>query len=215
MIDQSDRISYGGCGIPYYVSGEVNTLEELQMTPYHTIRDAEFFRVNKDVKVLARTKVESIDRQAKKVLIRDLTTGETAELPYDKLVLAMGQRTQPFPPFEGIDLEGVHTCTTLDDAQAIREAVAAGSVSGAVVVGGGFIGLEVAVSLADMWGIKTSVVEIADQILPGFLSGKHGQDCHTRSAVKNDVDVFCGGKSHPHRRRKRQGCPCGHRQTHH
>lgn len=192
MLDQSDRISYGGCGIPYYVSGEVNNLEELQMTPYHTIRDADFFRVNKDVKVLSRTKAESIDRQNKKVLIKNLVTGETSELPYDKLVLAMGSSPNR-PPIEGLDLEGVHTCTTLEDAKAIRDAVAGGSVNGAVVVGGGFIGLEVAVSMADMWGIKTSVVEIADQVLPGFL-GKTMVKIATNDLIKNDVDVFTNEK---------------------
>ncbi len=192
MIDQSDRISYGGCGIPYYISGEVNRLEDLQTTPYNVIRDPNFFHANKGVTVLTRTRVESIDRSKKTVCIRRLETGELSELPYDKLVLGMGSAPNR-PPIKGLELHGVHTCTTLEDAHVIREPVAGGSVNGAVVVGGGFIGLEVAVALADMWGIKTSVVEIADQILPGFLS-KTMVKIAEHDMAQNNVDVFCGEK---------------------
>ena len=169
LVDQSDRISYGGCGIPYYVSGEVGKVTELQATPYGTIRDAEFFRTHKGVVALTGTRATAIDRAAKVVTIKTLATGEVAALPYDKLVLALG--SMPFlPPIPGIGLEGISPATNLDEAETIHKAVESGSVNNAVVVGGGFIGLEMAVAFGDMWGIPVSVVELADQVMPGFLS---------------------------------------------
>lgn len=169
LVDQSSRISYGGCGIPYYISDEVNRIEELQTTPYGTIRDAAFFKTHKGVVALTQTRATAIDRPAKRVTVEDLVTGKPSVLPYDKLVLALGSSPR-FPPVPGIELAGVSPATNLEEAERIKNAVSTGGVKNAVVVGGGFIGLELAVALGDMWGIPTSVVEIAGQILPGFLS---------------------------------------------
>ncbi len=169
MVDQSGHISYGGCGIPYYVSGEVNSVRELQSTPYGILRDPAFFKANKGVNVLINTRALSIDRKKRQVRIKDLAAGQESTLPYDKLVLAMGSSANR-PPIPGLDLQGVSPATNLEEAETIKNTVASGGVSNAVVLGGGFIGLEMAVALGDMWGIPTSVVELAQHILPGFLS---------------------------------------------
>lgn len=169
LIDQSPRISYGGCGIPYFVSGEVNRVEELQATPYGTIRDASFFQSHKDIAVLTQTRATAIDRTAKTVTVEDLRTGKTSTLTYDKLVLGMGSSANRFP-IPGINLQGITPATNLDEAETIRTMAATGKVNNAVVMGGGFIGLEMAVALGDMWGIPTTVVELTPQILPNFLS---------------------------------------------
>lgn len=170
LIDQAPRISYGGCGIPYFVSGEVNRVEELQTTPYGTVRDAGFFKTHKNVTALIMTRATAIDRAAKTVTVEDLKSGATSVLPYDKLVLAMGSSPNRFP-IPGIDLAGISPATNLDEAEAIRNLAATGKINHAVVMGGGFIGLEMAVALGDMWGIPTAVVELTPQILPNFLSG--------------------------------------------
>ena len=170
LIDQSPRISYGGCGIPYFVSGEVNRVEELQTTPYGTMRDAEFFKTHKGgITALTQTRATAIDRAAKTVSVEDLRTGTVSSLRYDKLVLGMGSSAFR-PPIPGLELAGIGPATNLDEAEAIKNAVSGGQVNNAVVIGGGFIGLEMAVALGDMWGIPTTVVELADHILPGFLS---------------------------------------------
>ncbi len=169
MIDQSSRISYGGCGIPYFISGEVQRVEELQSTPYGIVRDPAFFKESKGVDVLIENKVTAIDRKAKTVTVLDLKSGKSSTLPYDKLVLAVGSSPNKLP-IPGIDLQGISPATNLDEAELIKKAVTAGGINNAVVVGGGFIGLEMAVAFADMWGIPTAVVEVADQILSGFLS---------------------------------------------
>lgn len=188
LIDQASRISYGGCGIPYYISGEVNRVEELQATPYGTIRDAEFFKTHKDVTAMTRTRATAVDRAAKTVTVENLDTGATSVLPYDKLVLAMGSSPNR-PPIPGIELAGIGPATNLEEAEAIKNSVAGGGVNNAVVVGGGFIGLEVAVALGDMWGIPTSVVEIAPQILPNFLSATLARMAG-KDLSDNGVSVF-------------------------
>lgn len=169
IIDENVFISYGGCGIPYYMSGEVNNLDDLRATPYHTVRDPQFFKTIKDVNVRNQTRVLSIDRKNKTLLVQNVVSGAQESLPYDKLVLGTGASPR-IPPVEGRDLEGVHSVTKLEAAQAIRKDCEAGKVSQAVIVGGGFIGLEAAVALADMWGVKCTVVEMMSQILPGALS---------------------------------------------
>ncbi|SKA84345.1 NADPH-dependent 2,4-dienoyl-CoA reductase, sulfur reductase [Paucidesulfovibrio gracilis DSM 16080] len=169
MIDQNDCFSYGGCGIPYYVSGDVSEVKELRNTSFHMTRDVEFFRDVKGVDMQPRTRALSIDRENKRVLVQRLDSGEQEYLPYDKLVIATGSSPRKLP-LPGADLPGVHMVSDLHDAEDIRAAVTKGEVSKAVIVGAGFIGLEMAEALADMWGVETTVVEITDQILPGLVS---------------------------------------------
>jgi NADPH-dependent 2,4-dienoyl-CoA reductase/sulfur reductase-like enzyme/rhodanese-related sulfurtransferase len=168
MVDQGSLISYGGCGIPYFVSGDVSDASQLQSTSFHMLRDERFFRMAKDVEVLTRTRAEAIDRERKTVLIRDLATGEQRHLPYDKLILATGSRPRRLS-VPGSELKGIFTVSNLEEAAAIKAKVAAGEVAKAAVIGGGAIGLEMAEAFSDLWGIETSVVEIADQILPGVI----------------------------------------------
>lgn len=182
LIDKGALISYGGCGIPYFVSGDVSDASELQTTAFHMLRDAEFFRATKGVDVRTETEALAIDRAAKTVRLRHLPTGREEELAYDKLVLAMGSTPCPLP-VPGALLPGIHAVSGLQAAQEIRAQVSSGGVTRAVVVGAGFIGLEMAVALADLWGIETTVVEFRDQILPGAAGGnlarmaqKHMQD---------------------------------------
>ena len=168
MFDRDRRISYGGCGIPYYVSGDVSDAKELQNTAFHMTRDAKFFHDTKDVDVFPETEVLAIDRAAKTVRTRHLPTGKEETTAYDKLVIATGSSPRRLP-IPGVNLPGVHTVTTLDAAEAVRGMLSGGAVGNAIVIGAGFIGLEMAVALADMWGIETTVVEYADQILPNVI----------------------------------------------
>ena len=192
MIDENINISFGGCGIPYYVSGEVQNLDDLRATPYHTIRDPEFFRAMKGVTVRNQTRALSIDRAAKTLLVKDVISGKEEKLPYDKLVLATGASPR-VPPVEGKDLKNVLSLTRLEAADAIRTACQEGKINEAVIVGGGFIGLEAAVALADMWGVKVSVVEMMDQILPGVLSHSLARMAE-HDCVSHKVDVYASEK---------------------
>ena len=168
LVDENTFISYGGCGLPYYVSGEIQALDALRSTNYQVVRDPEFFARMKGFKVLNQTQAIAIDRAKKTVQIRNLVTQTEEYLPYDKLVLATGARPR-VPNVEGHDLGNVFTLTKLEDAQSIRQACENGSVTEAVIVGGGFIGLESAVALADMWGVKVTVLEMDNYLMRNVL----------------------------------------------
>jgi NADPH-dependent 2,4-dienoyl-CoA reductase/sulfur reductase-like enzyme/rhodanese-related sulfurtransferase len=169
LLDQSDRISYGGCGIPYFISGDVSDADQLQSTSFHMLRDEKFFREAKGVEVWTQTRALEIDRASKKVRIRKLLTGEERSLSYDQLVLATGSvpRTLAVP---GAELPGIYTIAGLAEPIRIKEIISKGQVGKAVILGAGPIGLEMAEALADLWGIETTVVELRGQILPDLVS---------------------------------------------
>ncbi len=165
MVDQDSLISYGGCGIPYYVSGDVSDESELRATSFHAVRDVAFFTNSKGVKVLTRTRALSIDRREKTVRVENLDTGVQHELPYDQLMLATGAK--PFElPIPGTDLDGVFSIANLHKAIEIRKRIAQGKVSKAVVIGGGAIGIEMAEAMTDLWGVETALLELEPQLLP-------------------------------------------------
>ncbi len=168
MIDQDEHISYGGCGMPYFISGDVSDVRELMSTSFHMVRTPQFFEDAKGVHVRTRTRALGINRQTKLVRIQDLLSGEIEELPYDQLVLATGSRPNRLP-IPGAELPGVMSLSNLRSAIAIKERIAKGEVGKAVIIGAGAIGCELAEALSDLWGIETSVVEIADQVLPVIL----------------------------------------------
>jgi NADPH-dependent 2,4-dienoyl-CoA reductase/sulfur reductase-like enzyme/rhodanese-related sulfurtransferase len=168
MVDQGEYISYGGCGIPYYISGDLSDIKELMSTSFHMLRTPEFFENAKDVRVKTRTRALSIDRDHKQVRVLDLPTQREEDLPYDHLVLATGSRPRPLP-VPGADLPGVMSVANLAAAMAVRDLIAQGQVGRAVIIGAGPIGCEMAEALSDLWGLNTSLVEIAPQVLPGLL----------------------------------------------
>lgn len=192
ILDRHTYISFGGCGIPYYISGEVESLDALRSTPYGTLRTPEYFQERKGISVRNQTAALSINRSAKSVRIRDLRSGAEEDLPYDKLVIGTGS-TPKIPPFAGRDLKGAYGVTTLENAGAVHEACASGQVKNAVIIGGSFIGLEMAVALADMWGINTSLVEFMPQLMPGVLSASLA-DMTAHDLRANKVEVFTSEK---------------------
>ncbi len=169
IIDQDEYISYGGCGIPYFISGDVNSVQDLMSTSFHMLRTPQFFQDVKDVKVRVRTRATAIDREKRCVHLVDLATGAEEELPYDRLVIATGS-TPNRPPIPGIDLPGVTSVTNLHAAMAVKDMISSGKVDRAVIIGGGAIGCEMAEALGDLWGIETHLVEVEEQVLPGILA---------------------------------------------
>jgi len=168
IVDQDNLISYGGCGIPYYVSGDVSDEKELRNTSFHMTRDESFFLQAKGVKVLTRTRALTIDRSKKSVEMENLDTGRHQALAYDKLVLCTGAAAKVLP-IPGAELDGVFTISDLHKAIAIKERLARGEVGRAVVIGGGAIGVEMAEAFADLWGVETTVLEFMPHLLPSIL----------------------------------------------
>lgn len=190
IIDQDSLISYGGCGIPYYVSGDVNDEVQLRQTSFHTTRDAAFFTAAKGVTVRTRTRALAIDRTAKTVQVENLDSGAHDSIPYDKLVLTTGATPKKLP-IPGVEAPNVFTISDLHKAVAIKEKLARGEVGRAVVVGGGFIGVEMAEAFGDLWGVETTIVEFMDQLLPHIVD-RHFADMLKHSLTKNGIAVHTG-----------------------
>lgn len=188
LIDKDTLISYGGCGIPYYIGGDIADLEGLYSTFAHAIRDKEFFRTDKGVKALTGVEALSINRKEKKLLVRHLNDKIEEELEYDKLVIATGA-TPVKPPFPGVDLSGVHVISNLHHALAIKTSIADGKVGHAVVIGAGAIGIEMAEALTDLWGVETTLIEMADHVLPAAL-GKNISAVVEKELRENDINVL-------------------------
>lgn len=172
IVEQSEKVSVGRCGIPYYVGGKVDRIEDLVSSPAGIVRNPEYFNKVKNIRVLLCTRAESIDRAARQVHVQDLHTGSRDRLPYDKLVVATGSRPAQLK-IPGSDLKNVHTMWSLADAKTIREKTFSGEVRNIVVVGAGLIGLEAAEVLleADMPGgrPKVTIIEAMQHIAPIFL----------------------------------------------
>lgn len=190
VVDQDNLISYGGCGIPYYVCGDVSDEKELRSTSFHMVRDEKFFADAKGVTVLTRTRALGIDRRAKTVHVRQLDSGKESRLPYDKLLLTTGSSPVDLP-IPGTDLDGVFTIANLHKAIDIKERIARGQVAKAVVVGGGAIGVEMAEALTDLWGVETALVEYMPQLLPRVIDREFAAMLKTQLLDK-DVRVYTG-----------------------
>jgi NADPH-dependent 2,4-dienoyl-CoA reductase/sulfur reductase-like enzyme/rhodanese-related sulfurtransferase len=165
LIDRGKFISYGACGIPYYVSDTVADVKELMSTPVGVIRDPHFFQKVKGVTVKISTDVIRIDRDAKIVHLLETETARNYALDYDRLILATG--STPFVPrFSNVDLTNILTVKSIEDAELLKNSALPGAT--ACIVGGGLIGLETAEALRQK-GLLVTVIEMRNQLLPGVL----------------------------------------------
>lgn len=163
LLEKGKFLSYAGCGLPYYVSGEVKEEKDLMSTPIGVVRDAGFFQKVKNVKVLNETEALEIDRVKKRVRAR--RNGEASDLwlDYDKLVLATGARPV-IPPIPGAHLENVFTLHGVHDAERVKALLAQSKAREVVLIGGGLIGVETAEALVQC-GCRVTMVEMLPQIL--------------------------------------------------
>lgn len=188
VLDRDNLISYGGCGIPYYVGGDINDLEDLYSTTSHALRDKEFFADCKAVNILTEMEAMAIDRQNSRVLIKDLKSGEEGFVKYDKLVLATGA-TPTRAAIPGCDLPRVFTVSNLHQAEDIKNLMKGGRVGKAVVIGAGAIGVELAEAFTDLWGVETTLIERDRKVLPMAL-GKNIARIVKRQLEDNGVRVM-------------------------
>ena len=163
VIEKGLFLSYAGCGLPYYVSGEIAEQKELMETPAGVVRDAAFFLNVKNLKVQNRTEALEIDRKGKRVRIKALATGVESWLHYDRLVLATGA-SPVIPPIPGVDKKNVFTLHGVHDAEGIKTILAQHKAKDVVIIGGGLIGVEATEALATH-GCRVTVVEMLPQIL--------------------------------------------------
>ena len=155
VVERGDTTSYAACGIPYWVAGLVEERSQL------IARRAEVFRDEQHIDVRLHHEATAIDTPARTVTVRDLDADAELVLPYDDLLVATGAQQVP-PPVEGLDTPGVSGVQTLGDGQRILDAMAARSPRRAVVVGGGYIGLEMAEAM-QLRGLDVTLIDLAPQ----------------------------------------------------
>jgi len=159
VFEQGWDVSYGACGLPFYISGENDHVDLLRIRSV-----AEFKRRGIDVRT--RHQVQDINSTEKTIRVKELETGREYTDRYDRLVIATG--ASPFKPhLKGSDLENVFTLKTIRDAEEIRRVLMREESRDVVVIGAGFIGLEMADACVRL-GKKVRVVELRDQIMPAY-----------------------------------------------
>jgi NADPH-dependent 2,4-dienoyl-CoA reductase/sulfur reductase-like enzyme/rhodanese-related sulfurtransferase len=169
IVDQENIVSYSCGGIPLFLSGDINMVDGLIQNNFQTLRDEKYYKEVLDVTLMRNTRAIKVDRQKKEVFVQNLLNGKQDVLPYDKLVMATGKRPKPFSVPDA-DLQGVLDVYSLKNADAVKKRILNPGAERAVIIGGGFTGLETAQALSEMWEIETTVVEIADQLLPHYFS---------------------------------------------
>lgn len=166
LVEKGEWISYGGCGLPYFVGATVKELNDLMTTSWDAIRTPEFMKATKDIDTLLGWEAVRIDRVKKEVILRRTLGEEEQTLAYDKLVLATGA-SNARPPIKNIYAEGVFEMKTPKDGVDLQDQLKRGT-SSAVIIGAGLIGMEVAEACAN-WGVDVTVIEMQSSIFPKML----------------------------------------------
>ena len=169
MIQKGPDLSMDSCGYPYFVGGFFDDRNKLLCTPTGVVRDPKFYWNAKGIVAKINTEVTKIDRANKKIEFTNLETGESGTQEYDKLVIATGA-TANMPPIPGVDLEGISTLQSMQDADYLRKIRDEGKIKKAVVIGGGLIGIETLEAL-QLSGIELTMIELLPQLLT-FLDWK-------------------------------------------
>jgi NADPH-dependent 2,4-dienoyl-CoA reductase/sulfur reductase-like enzyme/rhodanese-related sulfurtransferase len=160
LFERGEFISFANCGLPYYIGNVIKNRQNLLVT---TVEDFKK-RYNSDIRIF--TEVTAIDRKNREVAVKNLQTGETYREAYDKIILAPGAEPVK-PPLAGVDLENIFNLRNIPDSDRIKAFVDKAHPQSAVVIGGGFIGLEMAENLV-MRGVQTAIVEKLDQVMPSL-----------------------------------------------
>ena len=160
LVTDEAEISYASCGTPYFISDIIKDSNSL------VIREPDYFRKMLNIDVLTEHRAESIDPEAKRVEITNLKTSQSLTLDYDRLVLAVGSSPN-IPQFEGVEHSNILTLHNIPSANQIKSLILQQKVRNALIVGGGFIALEMAESLI-AHGINTRLIIRRDQILSNF-----------------------------------------------
>ncbi|WP_455278565.1 FAD-dependent oxidoreductase [[Eubacterium] cellulosolvens] len=179
IITEEEYAAYSRCGMPFVLSGEIPSFQDLILYP------PDFYRMMK-LDLLLETRALDIDIEKKSVKIQK-KNGEIVSLTYDALIMATGARASK-PPIKGIDKKGVHLVRTISDCQAIDSQIK--KSKSAIIIGAGLIGLEVAAAIKER-GLKCTVIEFFPQVLPQMLDPDMAKLVQ-ENLIKNSIDVMVG-----------------------
>ena len=157
VLERSGYVSYANCGLPYYIGGVITDKQAL------TLQTPESFWARFRIDVRVHSQVTAIHRDKKTVTVQRLTDGSSYEETYDKLILSPGA-TAVRPDMPGVEDQRIFTLRTVEDTFRIRDYVESAQVKHAVVIGGGFIGLEAAENLVHI-GVQTTMLQLDDHVM--------------------------------------------------
>ena len=199
LFERGENISFANCGLPYYISDVISKKEDLLVQTPKAFKD----RFNIDVRI--KQEVISINKENKTVDVKNLSTGETYTETYDKLVLSPG--AEPINPFKNLNSKRIFTLRTIDDSSKIKEYISKNDVKNVVIVGGGYIGVEMAenlshlssrekcntnenmqIDLKEPKNINISIVEKSSHLIP-TIDADMASFVH-KALIKNSVKVF-------------------------
>lgn len=199
LFERGEYISFANCGLPYYISDVISKKEDLLVQTPKAFKD----RFNIDVRI--KQEVISINKENKTVDVKNLSTGETYTETYDKLVLSPG--AEPINPFKNLNSKRIFTLRTIDDSSKIKEYISKNDVKNVVIVGGGYIGVEMAenlshlssrekcntnenmqIDLKESKNLNISIVEKSSHLIP-TIDADMASFVH-KALIKNSVKVF-------------------------
>ncbi len=187
VVDAGEVFSYGACGLPYVLSGDIEELGALRRTPYGADRDAEFFAGLKGLEVLAPWRATTVDIELGTLSVAG--PGGERRLEWDDLVIATGASPRRLPGVPQHDR--VHTFHVWDDVKPLKIGLMQGAIEHVAVVGAGLVGCELAEAFHSLWGADVTVIESAATPLPELLDPELGTVV-ARHLEANDVTVVAG-----------------------
>ena len=157
MLEKGEYISFANCGLPYYIGGEIKEKSAL------TLQTPQSFHARFNIDVRTSSEAVAIDRVHKTVSVKDKKTGRIYTENYDKLILSMGAEPMR-PPVDGFELERVFTLRTIPDTYRIKAYIEERTPKSAVIIGGGYIGVEMAENLKKS-GLDVTLIEMTEQVI--------------------------------------------------
>ncbi len=196
IIQKDADLSMASCGYPYYVGGVFDDRNMLLSTPTGITRDPKFYINAKGIVAKTRTEAVQIDRQNKAVVCRNIVANVIETISYDKLVLATGS-TPRYPRVPGVELSGITTLQSMQDADYLRRVRDERQIKKAVIVGGGLIGIETSEAL-ELAGIEITIIELLPQLLTFLdwelakLVENHVKSRNANVITNNGLAAFLG-----------------------
>jgi NADPH-dependent 2,4-dienoyl-CoA reductase/sulfur reductase-like enzyme/rhodanese-related sulfurtransferase len=193
IYEKDSHISYSACGTPYYIGGSIESIDSL------TPRDAAFFKSKYNVDVFIRHEVLEINAQTKTISVKNLNDGNTFTENFDKLIIATGAESI-IPPIKGIDKSNVFSLRNISSADKIKNYIDKNNIKSALIVGSGFIGMELAENFS-LKGIDTTIVEMKDHLSPKMDNdvSAYIEDYISKKGIifytKDSVTKLCGGQN--------------------
>lgn len=171
VVERRETFSWAACGLPYVLSGDIDEIDRLRRTQDGALRDAAYFERVKGVTVLTHHEAFALDHERR--TLRLCVGAEERDISYDELVVATGARPRRLP--EQPDHPRVVSFHTPEDLAALHLGLTRGEIGRVVLVGAGLVGCELAEGFRSLWGCEVTLIEAAEQVLPGVLDGETGQ----------------------------------------